>query len=59
MTQLYEDGTVVPVTLIQATPNVVASENKERDGYTAVQIGMETESAPQKRNRLLGKSGDI
>ena len=36
-----EDGTVVPVTLIAATPNVVtALRTKEKDGYTAVQLGM-------------------
>jgi large subunit ribosomal protein L3 len=36
-----EDGTVVPVTLISAAPNVITSvRTPERDGYTAVQIGM-------------------
>ncbi len=36
-----EDGTVVPVTLISATPNTVtALRTPEKDGYTAVQIGM-------------------
>lgn len=42
MTQLFrEDGTVIPVTLVQATPNVVMQiKTKERDGYTAVQMGM-------------------
>lgn len=42
MTQLFrEDGTVVPVTLVQATPNVVTQiKTRERDGYTAVQMGM-------------------
>lgn len=36
-----EDGTVVPVTLISATPNVVtAVRTPEKDGYTAVQIGV-------------------
>jgi len=35
-----EDGTVVPVTLIAATPNTVtALRTPEKDGYTAVQIG--------------------
>jgi len=36
-----EDGTVVPVTVISATPNTVtALRTPERDGYTAVQIGV-------------------
>ena len=41
MTQLYnEDGTVVPVTVIQAGPcNVTQIRTVERDGYEAVQIG--------------------
>jgi len=35
-----EDGTVVPVTLIAASPNVVTAVRSEaRDGYTAVQVG--------------------
>jgi len=34
------DGTVVPVTLISATPNTVtALRTPEKDGYTAVQLG--------------------
>ena len=41
MTQVYnEDGTVVPVTVIQAGPcNVLQVRTKERDGYEAIQIG--------------------
>lgn len=36
-----EDGTVVPVTVISATPNTVtALRTPEKDGYTAVQIGL-------------------
>jgi large subunit ribosomal protein L3 len=39
--QFREDGTVVPVTLISATPNTVtALRTEEKDGYTAAQIGM-------------------
>ena len=41
MTQVFEDdGTVVPVTIIQADPSVVVrTRTQEVDGYTAVQIG--------------------
>ncbi len=36
-----EDGTVVPVTLIAASPNVVVSlRTVQKDGYEAAQIGM-------------------
>ncbi|HKX45552.1 MAG TPA: 50S ribosomal protein L3 [Planctomycetota bacterium] len=43
MTQLFEeDGTVVPVTVVQAGPCVVAQvKHPERDGYHAVQLGFE------------------
>ncbi len=43
MTQVYEaDGTVVPVTVVQAGPcNVLQVRSVERDGYTAVQLGFE------------------
>ena len=41
MTQMFqEDGTVVPVTVIRATPNVItAVKSKAKDGYEAVQLG--------------------
>ncbi len=41
MTQIFaEDDTVVPVTVIQAEPNVVCQvKSKETDGYDAVQMG--------------------
>ena len=43
MTQIYlEDGTVVPVTVIQAGPcHVLQIRSEERDGYQAVQLGFE------------------
>ncbi len=42
MTQQFkEDGTVVPVTLVKAEPNTVAQiRTQEKDGYTAVQLGI-------------------
>lgn len=43
MTQVYEeDGTVVPVTVVQAGPcNVLQIRSLDRDGYSAVQLGFE------------------
>jgi large subunit ribosomal protein L3 len=40
MTQVFdEDGRVVPVTVVHATPNTVSQvKNGEKDGYTAVQL---------------------
>ncbi len=38
-----EDGSVVAVTLLSASPNTVTQvKNLEKDGYTAVQVGAET-----------------
>lgn len=41
MTQVYrEDGTVVPVTLVEAQPGtVVQVKTRQRDGYDAVKVG--------------------
>ncbi|TAL51117.1 50S ribosomal protein L3 [Patescibacteria group bacterium] len=46
MTQQFkEDGTVVPVTLIQAEPNTVTQvRNLETDGYVAVQVGSDAKA---------------
>ncbi|WP_237607428.1 50S ribosomal protein L3 [Roseimaritima sediminicola] len=53
MTQVYlEDGTAVPVTVIQAGPcNVLQVRTQERDGYEAVQLGFE-----DKPRRLANRS---
>src|SRR6185436_5738810 len=50
MTQLLqEDGTVVPVTVIQAGPCVVVQKKTvQKDGYDAVQLGL-VEFVKQKR----------
>jgi large subunit ribosomal protein L3 len=42
MTQIFaEDGTIVPVTVIQAGPClIVQKKTAERDGYDAVQLGL-------------------
>jgi len=44
MTQVFnQDGTVIPVTVLQAGPCVVTQvKTAEKDGYTAVQLGFET-----------------
>lgn len=43
MTQVFtEDGLLIPVTVIEATPNVVLQKKTvESDGYNAVQLGFE------------------
>ena len=49
MTQVFrEDGTRVPVTVIEAGPcPVTAVRDRERDGYAAVQLGFE--EAPERK----------
>ncbi|TWT98885.1 50S ribosomal protein L3 [Neorhodopirellula pilleata] len=53
MTQVFlEDGTAVPVTVVQAGPcRVLQVRSKERDGYEAVQLGFE-----DKPRRLASRS---
>ena len=43
MTQFFtENGELVPVTVIEATPNVVLQvKTMENDGYEAVQLGFQ------------------
>ena len=43
MTQVFtEDGELIPVTVVEATPNVVLQvKTVETDGYNAVQLGFE------------------
>ena len=50
MTQIFEeDGTAVPVTVVQAGPClVVQRKTTDADGYEAVQVGLVEERAPRK-----------
>ncbi|WP_181351044.1 50S ribosomal protein L3 [Thalassobacillus sp. CUG 92003] len=50
MTQIFsENGELIPVTVVQAEPNVVLQmKTNENDGYEAVQLGF----ADQKKNRV-------
>lgn len=53
MTQLFdEDGRVIPVTVVQATPNVVLQvKTPDTDGYHAVKIGFEDLKPGSRRQR--------
>ncbi len=55
MTQLLEDdGTVVPVTVIQAGPCVVVQKKtKQADGYDAVQLGFVEFVKPKRINKPM------
>jgi len=54
MTQVYDDeGRIVPVTVVLAGPNVVTQiRSKEKDGYSAVQLGF-GQIDPRKVNKPL------
>lgn len=56
MTQIFgADGTVFPVTVVQAGPClVVQKKSADRDGYEAVQIGL-VESRPDRRANKAAK----
>ena len=59
MTQVYtEDGTVVPVTVVQAGPcSVLQVRTVDRDGYEAIQLGYLDKKRPQgKRKRQSAAS---
>lgn len=47
MTQVFtEDGELIPVTVIEATPNVVLQvKTLENDGYSAIQLGFQDKRA--------------
>jgi large subunit ribosomal protein L3 len=57
MTQVYrEDGTAVPVTVIEAGPcSVLQVRSLERDGYEAIQLGFDDK--PQLRRLVVSQSG--
>ena len=52
MTQVFTtDGSLIPVTVVEATPNVVLQKKTvENDGYESVQVGFE-----DKREGLANK----
>ncbi len=61
MSQVFQDdGTVVPVTVIKAEPNVVtAIKQSEKDGYQAVQLGFGKKSKQKVAKPQLGAWKDL
>ncbi len=55
MTQIFEaDGTVVPVTVVEAGPClVVQRKTKENDGYDAVQLGLPGRVSPRRLTKAM------
>ena len=56
MSQIFAaDGTLVPVTIIQAGPcTVVQKKTTQRDGYTAIQLGFGTRKLQRASKPLIG-----
>ena len=55
MTQIFEDGKVVPVTVIEAGPNfVLQTKTTEKDGYVAIQVGFGQEKENNTTKPLMG-----
>ena len=56
MTQVFkDDGTLVPVTVIQAGPNVVVQKKtEETDGYNSLQLGFEDKKDLRTNKPLKG-----
>ncbi len=57
MTQIFDkDGTIVPVTIIEAGPcTVVEKKNKQTNGYDAVQLGYREVKSFRLKKPILGK----
>ena len=58
MTQIFaEDGTLIPVTVLEAGPNVVTQiKTADNDGYEAVQVGY-VDAVDRAKN--VDKSGKV
>lgn len=56
MTQVYDaEGRIVPVTVIQAGPCIVVDvKTRDRDGYSAVQLGFGAKKAKNATKAVLG-----
>jgi large subunit ribosomal protein L3 len=61
MTQEFkDDGTVVPVTLVKAEPNLVTQvRTQEDDGYVAIQLGAEKISEDKLKSAQAGHLKDL
>ena len=55
MTQIFEDGKTVPVTVIEAGPNfVLQTKTTEKDGYVAIQVGFGEKREKNTTKPLMG-----
>lgn len=55
MTQIFEDGKFIPVTVVEAGPNFVLQEKTvENDGYTALQLGFDEKKEKNTTKPVMG-----
>ncbi|MGL6065122.1 MAG: 50S ribosomal protein L3 [Fusobacteriaceae bacterium] len=55
MTQIFEDGKFIPVTVIQAGPNfILQKKTVENDGYSALQLGFDEKKEKNTTKPLMG-----
>jgi len=55
MTQIFENGKAIPVTVIEAGPNfVLQKKTVETDGYTALQLGFDEKREKNTTKPLMG-----
>ncbi len=60
MTQIWKDGKIVPVTMIEAGPvKVIQIRTKEKDGYEAVQVGFGTRKLKNIKKPQQGQFKDL
>ena len=55
MTQIFEDGKFIPVTVVEAGPNfVLQKKTVENDGYTALQLGFDEKKEKNATKPVMG-----
>jgi large subunit ribosomal protein L3 len=55
MTQIFEDGKFVPVTVVEAGPNyVLQKKTSEKEGYTALQLGFDEKKEKNTTKPMMG-----
>ena len=61
MTQVFtEDGVLIPVTVVEATPNIVLQKKtNEVDGYEAVQLGLEDVKERRATKAAIGHAAKV
>ena len=55
MTQIFEDGKFIPITVVEAGPNfVLQKKTVENDGYTALQLGFDEKKEKNTTKPVMG-----